>query len=97
MVSTTSLEHRGRLDVDIVVIDIDLGNLHLEVVGKEPDGFPHRAEAGTPRRLEQRGRRGGRACRPRGTVRRTTLHQNISNDFIVNVGSYNRSAPPSED
>lgn len=50
-----------RLDVDIIVIDINLGNLHLEVVGKEPDGFPHRAEAGTPRRLEQRGRRGGRA------------------------------------
>lgn len=45
-----------RLDVDIIVIDINLGNLHLEVVGKEPDGFPHRAEAGTPRRLEQRGR-----------------------------------------
>ena len=50
-----------RLDVDIIVIDINLGNLHLEVVGKEPDGFPHRAEAGTPRRLKQRGR-GGRAC-----------------------------------
>lgn len=51
-----------RLDVDIIVIDINLGNLHLEVVGKESDGFPHRAEAGTPRRLEQRGR-GGRAWR----------------------------------
>lgn len=51
-----------RLDVDIIVIDINLGNLHLEVVGKEPDGFPHRAEAGTPRRLKQRGR-GGRAWR----------------------------------
>lgn len=47
-----------RLDVDIIVIDINLGNLHLEVIGKEPDGFPHRAEAGTPRRLEQRGRCG---------------------------------------
>lgn len=44
-----------RLDVDIIVIDINLGNLHLEVVGKEPDGFPHRAKAGTPRRLKQRG------------------------------------------
>lgn len=44
-----------RLDVDIVVIDINLGNLHLEVVGKEPDGFPHRAEAGTTWRLEERG------------------------------------------
>lgn len=44
------------------MIDINLGNLHLEVVGKEPDGFPHRAEAGTPRRLKQRGR-GGRAWR----------------------------------
>lgn len=51
-----------RLDVDIIVIDINLGNLHLEVVGKEPDGFPHRAEAGTPRRLKQRGR-GRRAWR----------------------------------
>lgn len=51
-----------RLDVDIIVIDINLGNLHLKVVGKEPDGFPHRAEAGTPRRLKQRGR-GGRAWR----------------------------------
>lgn len=45
-----------RLDVDIIVIDINLGNLHLKVVGKEPDGFPHRAKAGTPWRLEQRGR-----------------------------------------
>lgn len=53
-----------RLDVDVIVIDINLGNLHLEVIGKEPDGFPHRAEAGTPRRLEQRGRC-GRACRER--------------------------------
>ena len=51
-----------RLDVDIIVIDINLGNLHLEVVGEEPDGFPHSAEAGTPRRLKQRGR-GGRAWR----------------------------------
>lgn len=38
------------------MIDINLGNLHLEVVGKEPDGFPHRAKAGTPWRLKQRGR-----------------------------------------
>lgn len=37
------------------MIDINLGNLHLEVIGKEPDGFPHRAEAGTPWRLKQRG------------------------------------------
>lgn len=44
-----------RLDVDIIVIDIYLGNLHLEMVGKEPDGFPHRAKAGTPWRLKQRG------------------------------------------
>lgn len=44
-----------RLDVDVIVIDVNLGNLHLEVVGKEPDGFPHRAEAGTPWRLKQRG------------------------------------------
>ena len=44
-----------RLDIDVIVIDINLGNLHLEVVGKEPDGFPHRAEAGTPWRLKQRG------------------------------------------
>lgn len=44
------------------MIDINLGNLDLKVVGKEPDGFPHRAEAGTPRRLKQRGR-GRRACR----------------------------------
>lgn len=49
-----------RLDLNIIVIDINLGNLHLEVVGKEPDGFPHRAKAGTPWRLKQRGR-GGRA------------------------------------
>lgn len=49
-----------RLDVDIIVIDINLGNLHLEVIGKEPDRFPHRAEAGTPWRLKQRGW-GGRA------------------------------------
>lgn len=51
-----------RLDVDIIVIDIDLGNLHLEVVGQQADGFPHRAKAGTPWRLEQRGR-GRRAWR----------------------------------
>lgn len=51
-----------RLDVDIIVIDINLGNLNLEVVGKEPDGFPHRAKAGTPWRLKQR-RRGRRAWR----------------------------------
>lgn len=44
------------------MIDINLGNLHLEVVGKEPDGFSHRAKAGTPWRLKQRGR-GGRAWR----------------------------------
>lgn len=49
-----------RFDVDIIVIDINLGNLNLEVVGKEPDGFPHRAKAGTPWRLKQR-RRGRRA------------------------------------
>lgn len=56
-----------RLDVDVIVIDINLGNLDLEVVGEEPDGFPHRAKAGTPRRLEQRGR-SWRACREqRGT------------------------------
>lgn len=51
-----------RLDVDFIVIDINFGNLHLEVIGKEPDGFPHCAEAGTPRRLKQRGW-GGRAWR----------------------------------
>lgn len=38
------------------MIDINLGNLHLEVVGKEPDGFSHCAEAGTAWRLKQRGR-----------------------------------------
>lgn len=54
-----------RLDVNIIVIDINLGNLHLEVVGQETDGFPHRAEAGTPRRLEQSGR-GRRAWRQTG-------------------------------
>lgn len=48
------------------MIDVNLGNLHLEVVGKEPDGFPHRAEAGTPRGLKQRG--GSR--RPWGEQRR---------------------------
>lgn len=51
-----------RFDVDIIVIDINLRNLNLEVVGKEPDGFPHRAKAGTPWRLKQR-RRGRRAWR----------------------------------
>ena len=45
-----------RLDVDIIVIDINLGNLHLEVVGQKANGFPHRAEARAPWRLEQRGR-----------------------------------------
>lgn len=56
-----------RLDVDIIVIDINLGNLNLEVVGKEPDGFPHRAKAGTPWRLKQR-RRGRRAWRKQRQV-----------------------------
>lgn len=51
-----------RLDVDLVMVDINLGNLHLEVIGKEPDGFSHCAEAGTARRLKQRGR-GRRACK----------------------------------
>lgn len=45
-----------RLDVDLVMIDINLGNLHLEMIGKEPDGFSHCAEAGTAWRLKQRGR-----------------------------------------
>lgn len=40
------------------MVDVNLGYLNLEVVGEEPDGFPHRAEAGTTRRLEERG--GGR-------------------------------------
>lgn len=48
------------LDLDVIVIHVDLRDLHLEVVGEEPDGFPHRAKARTPRRLEQSGR-GGRA------------------------------------
>ena len=50
-----------RLDVDIIVVDINLGNLHLEVVGQETDGLPHRAHARSAGRLEEGG--GGRgAC-----------------------------------
>lgn len=66
-----------RLDVDIIVIDINLGNLHLKVIGKEPDGFPHRAEAGTPRRLKQRGRC-RRACgEEKSVLRNLTEKKNL--------------------
>lgn len=56
-----------RLDVDFIMIDINLGNLHLEMIGKEPDGFSHCAEAGTAWRLKQRGR-GRRAWKEEGSV-----------------------------
>lgn len=70
-----------RLDVDIIVIDINLGNLDLKVVGKEPDGFPHRAEAGTPRRLKQRGR-GRRACREERERERTVSRLKICLKYL---------------
>lgn len=38
------------------MINIDLGDLHLEVVGQEADGFPHSSQAGAARWLEQAGR-----------------------------------------
>lgn len=52
------------------MIDINLGNLHLEVIGKEPDGFSHCAEAGTAWRLKQRGR-GRRAWKEESQVIKT--------------------------
>lgn len=65
------------------MIDINLGNLHLEVIGKEPDGFPHCAEAGTPRRLKQRGR-----CR-RACVEEKTVLRNLTEKKSHNTRVYN--------
>lgn len=42
-----------RLDVHLVQVDIDLGDLHLEAVGQQLDGLPHGAIARPPRHGEQ--------------------------------------------
>lgn len=75
-----------RLDLDVVVVYVDLRDLHLEVVGKEPDGFPHRAEAGTPRRLEQRGRC-GRACGEEEEEGLVIIRQTLHRVVITETGS----------
>ena len=49
-----------RLDVDVIVVDVDLGDLHLEVVGQQADGLPHGAQSGPTRGLEKGG--GGRGA-----------------------------------
>lgn len=41
-----------RLDVHLVEVDIHLGDLHLEAVGQQLDGLPHRAIARPPRHGE---------------------------------------------
>lgn len=42
-----------RLDVHLVKVDINLGDLHLEAVGQQLDGLPHGAIARPPRQGEQ--------------------------------------------
>lgn len=41
-----------RLDVHLIVIDVDLGNVHFKVVGKELDGLPDGSYPGPARSLE---------------------------------------------
>lgn len=72
-----------RLDVDIVVIDINLGNLHLEVVCQQADGLPHGAHARPPRGLEEGG--GGRRAY-RGV--QTQKHTHLLIDTFISAGSY---------
>lgn len=50
------------LDLDVIVVDVDLGDLHLEVIGQQANRLPHRAQAGPARWLEKGGR-GRRAYR----------------------------------
>ena len=42
-----------RLDVHLVQVDIDLGDVHLEAVGQQLDGLPHGAIARSPWQREE--------------------------------------------
>lgn len=50
------------LDFNVIVVDVDLGDLHLEVIGQQANRLPHRAQAGPAWWLEKGGR-GRRAYR----------------------------------
>ncbi len=45
-----------RLDVDVIMVDVHLGDLHLEVIGQQANRLPHRTQAGPAWWLEEGGR-----------------------------------------
>lgn len=53
-----------RLDVNLIVVNVDLRNIHLKVIGQKLDWFSHSANARPARCLEhllQRGQVGARS------------------------------------
>lgn len=58
-----------RLDIHLVVVDVNLRDVHLKVIGQELDWFPHSANARPARCLEhllQGGQVGARSYKTRG-------------------------------
>lgn len=61
-----------RLDIHLVVVDINLRDVHLKVIGQELDWFPHSANARPTRCLEhllQGGQVGARSYKIKRLVR----------------------------
>lgn len=61
-----------RLDIHLVVVDVNLRDVHLKVIGQELDWFPHCANARPARSLEhllQRGQVCARSYKTKRLVR----------------------------
>lgn len=74
------------LDFDVIMVDIDLGDLHLEVIGQQANRLPHRAQAGPAWWLEKggRGRRAYRKHRGRKKKKKQNKHER-KNVFILDA------------
>lgn len=72
------------------MVDVDLGDLHLEVIGQQANRLPHRAQAGPAWWLEERGR-GRRAYRKQTKITRMF---NINIYWILNFGKIRETGKP---
>lgn len=74
------------LDVHIIQVDVHLGDIHLEAVGQQLDGFPHGAIAWPPRDGEQ-------GCIPNGSCREKQREFPSTGVITISVGLSTSAIP----
>lgn len=82
-----------RLDIHLVVVDVNLRDVHLKVIGQELDWFPHCANARPARCLEHLLQRGQVCARSYKTKR---LMRVKSGDLLTHLSEKAQGSPEEE-